>query len=200
MDQMGRHDARAHRPIAGWVGDTETYAREREQRRRRRSFGAAAVPVGMSLSLGLSYGVIWGLIPIFVLVGIVGVGRLVMCLQERKHRDGDRSWPARMPIVFARKLGGVVPAVWGNELELLGRIYKRASGWEWMPTPNQAKQKVGPVAFGPQWHASTRRIWGPWNQGALTLATDRDSVVLWMRRPRNLKTTTGYAHESIEEA
>jgi hypothetical protein len=105
----------------------------------------------MTIALSIGYGLPVALIPIVALIAIVGVGRLVLWSRERRFRVGGPSWPARLPIVFARRLGGTVPTGWDSEMELLGRIYLRRDGLVWMPTPAQAKTGVGPVVLGPGW-------------------------------------------------
>ena len=183
VDESGRHDAgprRTSRPPLSTLA--ESYADRREARHRRSSLCALPVPVLMSVSVGAAYGVSYALIAPGLFAAVILIARGIWTIQELGFRNDDPSWPARMPVLFARRLGGTVPSQYADDVELLGRLVDHQGDLEWVPSRQQGKQGVAPIQLGGGWHITSRAIWGPWGQRKVTLRRSDETVVLWARR------------------
>ena len=191
MDQLGRHDAKTGSRERA-VLRLDDYVHERERRRRARSMRSALILVWVSAVIAVVYRSLLAIGVIAVaLVLVVLVGRLVLAIGDRRARNAQgprsRSVPARLPVRYGRRHLPMAPWRGSEEVELPGRLVLHTGEWTWTPSRGQAAKGIPAVAFGGGWTSTTRRIWGPWNQGLLTLTRrDGERVDLWVRNQGHL--------------
>ncbi|MGW5740152.1 hypothetical protein [Amycolatopsis sp. NPDC003861] len=174
------------------------YGRDREGRRRTRTLLGVGYLVTLTALLGLKTGwlpAVAALLGVLVLMAVVL--RWVMwrdARTERRRRAAGEapSWPAQLPVPVALLLGAKAPGRHARRVdevgELFGRLSLRDGLLHWEPRPGDRDRGVGPVTFDRSWTTEVVSLWGPGNQGCLTLTSpDGTAVDVWIRHPADLR-------------
>ncbi|MDS0140393.1 MULTISPECIES: hypothetical protein [unclassified Amycolatopsis] len=174
------------------------YGRDRERRRRTRTLLGVGYLVALTAVLGLKTGWLPAVAtPLGVLVLLAVVLRWIMwrdARAERRRRATGQtpSWPAQLPVQAALLLGAKAPghhARRADEVgELFGRLSLRDGSLHWKPRAGDRNRGVGPVTFDRSWTTEVVPLWGPGDQGCLTLtSSDGPAVDVWIRHPADLR-------------
>ncbi len=174
------------------------YGRDRERRRRARTLLGTGYLAASTALLGLKTGwlpavaTLLGVLVLMVVVFSLVMGRDARAERRRRAAGQAPSWPAQLPVQAALLLGAKAPgrhARRADEVgELLGRLSLRDGSLHWEPRPGDRNRGVEAVTFDRSWTAEVVSLWGPGDQGCLTLtAPDGTAVDVWIRHPADLR-------------
>ncbi|MET9000228.1 hypothetical protein [Amycolatopsis sp. NPDC004169] len=176
------------------------HGRDRERRRRTRALLGAGYLVASTAVLGLEAGwlpavlTVLGVPALLYALAAVIMGRESRAEHRRRAAGEPPSWPAQLPVQAALLLGAKAPgrhARRADEVgELLGRLTLSSGELRWAPRRGDRDRGVGEVTFDRSWSAEVVPLWGPGDQGCLTLTSpDGTAVDIWIRRPVDLRAT-----------
>jgi hypothetical protein len=177
------------------------YGRERERRRARRSALAALHLLAMTALLGLRTG--W-LPAVTALVALTSAVYLVPALviwrgrraeAERRAGGAPPSWPAQLPVAAAQRLGlRARHSARAEAGELSGRLSLTEDGLRWEPRESDRRRGAAAIVWDASWSAEIVPLWGPGDQGCLSLSRpDGTAVDVWIRHPADLRRVLGRA-------
>ncbi|MET8847805.1 hypothetical protein [Amycolatopsis sp. NPDC004625] len=174
------------------------YGRDRERRRRTRAMLGVGQVVALAALLSLKTGwipvvaTVLGLAVVLYAVLAVIMWRDARAEHRRRAAGEAPSWPAQLPVQAALLLGAKAPGRHARRVdevgELLGRLSLADGELRWSPREGDRNRGVGAVAFDRSWAAEVVSLWGPGDQGCLTLtAPDGTAVDVWIRHPADLR-------------
>ncbi|WP_410616961.1 hypothetical protein [Amycolatopsis sp. lyj-109] len=174
------------------------YGRDRERRRRTRTLLGIGYLAALTALLGLKTGWVPAVVTLLGLLALVyAVPTVIMwrdARAERRRRAAGEppSWPAQLPAQVALRLGAKAPGRHARRVdevgELLGRLSLRDGELRWEPRKGDRDRGTGALTFDRSWTAQVVSLWGPGDQGCLTLTSpDGTAADIWVRHPADLR-------------